>query len=399
MSDSMSRPPMLLMLARVPLTTTLCLAAVAVSAGSMFGLSTDPLVLDERAFFAQPWRLLTGILPHEAPITLVAGVFLAWTLGAPVEIVFGRRLWLSVVLFGVVASSSAEHGLTGTRVGLAGVVFSLFAFSWVVARRAEALAGLVDRRFALLIVAWFFTGLVVAWTGDLRIAVIAQLVGALQGALLGLALTSPRSWVRTGVSLVAAAVVLVSLMIGGPLGVRLNPAGAARRGVAAGYALLTQGDATGGDLRADAALALAPCDARVLAMYVLYCGERGRLPIAREAVERAVASLEGAGEDRSQLASCLVAAGAGLLGEDEVRLEVAEGFARLAHLVEPAETEHPWMLASTCWMQRGEPAVAMMLVDRAAAVAPESREVRTLRAEFAGRSPISSGRGEASAPR
>ncbi|MCX5692014.1 MAG: rhomboid family intramembrane serine protease, partial [Planctomycetota bacterium] len=187
----MIAPAPLTVAPRYPFTAILCLAAATVSIGSMFGLSSDPFLLDDRAYWGQPWRILLTTLPHGSVMHLFFNLYWTWVLGVAIEHIFGPRLWMLVALPGAVLASSSQFAFSQTPIGLSGVVYALFTFLWVVSRRIPRLRPVIDRRTALIFAAWFFVCIALTAMNVLPIANIAHGGGALYGAMVGLALTSP----------------------------------------------------------------------------------------------------------------------------------------------------------------------------------------------------------------
>lgn len=188
--------------------------------------AVDPYVLDQRAFWAEPWRILTSTVVHANLVHVGFNAWWMWILGTYVEEHFGhlRTLGLFVVL--AVGSAAAEYALSIGGVGLSGVVYGLFGFLWVLDRHLPRFRGAMDPQRTRFFVFWFFLCIVLTEFGVLAIANVAHGSGALLGALIGwtYALSGPRRWG-------AAAGIVLTLALAGlgasELRASINPRAAA----------------------------------------------------------------------------------------------------------------------------------------------------------------------------
>ncbi len=187
---------------------------------AMFGSTIDPFVLDDRAFWMQPWRLFTTALPHGGPAHLIFNLFWCWALGAYIEHFFGRVAWLWIVIVSAVASAAAQYAFTIGGIGLSGIVYGMWAALWAVGKVNPRYRGIIDRRTSGVFVAWFFVCIVTTWMGWMRVANISHGVGAIVGGLIGAAIGTapPRriifaslAAVLTGLSLAGASVWRIQL--------------------------------------------------------------------------------------------------------------------------------------------------------------------------------------------
>lgn len=191
----MIRPAPLSLATTYVMTATLCGAAVLVALGSLAMGAGEPFVLDGRAFWAEPWRMLTTILPHGNPAHLIFNLYWAWTLGVAVEHLFGKQLWVLLVVLAAVASSTAEYAFTASPIGLSGVVYALFGFLWVVSYRVPRMKGMLDRLTVKVFLGWFVVCIVLTELNLMNVANIAHGVGGVIGAGVALSVTS-RGWRR-----------------------------------------------------------------------------------------------------------------------------------------------------------------------------------------------------------
>ena len=186
----MRRPPPAGELPTFPVTGGLALLAIAVTALAWREpAGVERLVMSREAFRGEPWRLVTGILPHADVFHIAFNVYWLWVFGTEVEQRFGAlRMALLVVLLAVI-SSAAEYALFAGGVGLSGVGYGLFGLAWVRARRDPRSADLVDRSTVVLFLIWFVLCVVLTAAGTWRVGNTAHGAGLVAGALVGFALT------------------------------------------------------------------------------------------------------------------------------------------------------------------------------------------------------------------
>lgn len=149
--------------------------------------SVDPFVLDQRAFWAEPWRLLTSTVVHANLLHVGFNVWWMWLLGTYVESAFGHLRALGLMFVLAIGSAAAEYALSVGGVGLSGVVYGLFGLLWVLNRYVPRHRGAMDPQRARFFVFWFFLCIVLTQFDVLQIANVAHGSGAVLGGLLGLA--------------------------------------------------------------------------------------------------------------------------------------------------------------------------------------------------------------------
>ena len=188
--------------------------------------SVDPFILDERAFWAEPWRLLTSAVVHANFLHVGFNVWWMWLLGTYVEANFGHLRTLGLMLVLALGSAAAEYALSVGGVGLSGVVYGLFGFLWALDRYVPRHHGAMDRQRTRFFVFWFFLCIVLTHFDLLRIANVAHGMGAVLGGLAG----AVYGW-RGGKRYAAAAgfVAAVGLSVVGATELRtqINPSAAA----------------------------------------------------------------------------------------------------------------------------------------------------------------------------
>lgn len=185
-------------LPRLPAIGGTCLIALGI-----FALASpeqvDPLSLDLRAFWAEPWRLLTSVLLHagqlqsdrafEGLLHVGFNCYWLWKLGTAVEQRFGHLRTLALLVLFAIGGSLLEYAFTGPAVGLSGVVYGLVALIWTLGRKEPSWRLILDKRTAQFFVFWFGFCVIATVTDAMPIANFAHAGGALFGGLVGLAIT------------------------------------------------------------------------------------------------------------------------------------------------------------------------------------------------------------------
>lgn len=196
----------------------------------------EPYVLDERAFWAEPWRLLTSTVVHHDLLHVGFNVWWMWILGTYVEASFGHLRTLALAAVLAAGSAAAEYALSVGGVGLSGVVYGLFGLLWVLDRHVPAHRGAMDPGRTRFFVFWFFLCIVLTQFDLLRVANVAHGAGALLGALIGWAhaLSGARRYAAAaGLVLTLAASLLGATQLRGMINPRAAAASAFDRGIAA----------------------------------------------------------------------------------------------------------------------------------------------------------------------
>lgn len=175
---------------RYPITTILCVGAVAAFAAQLSGRSVDHMVLSSPLLFSEPWRLLTTIFPHGNIVHILFNLLWTWQLGRVLEARLGSPGMVVLALVTALSASALQVVFGGRPVGLSGVVYGLAAYAWMRGRKDPAYAGIIDDSTRNLLVAWFFICIGLTWIGAMNVANAAHA----GGALIGLALGTGRPW-------------------------------------------------------------------------------------------------------------------------------------------------------------------------------------------------------------
>jgi GlpG protein len=149
----------------------------------------------------QFWRVFTPAFLHGSVWHLALNMVMFYRFAASIEHRRGTwRLGL-LILFTAVVSNLAqaaipnEWGGTANFVGLSGVVFGLFGYTWMKSRYQPQLGLFIDRYNTGILLGYLVLGFVGVFNvGNMRIANWAHGVGFLAGVVVGLA---PVLWRRT----------------------------------------------------------------------------------------------------------------------------------------------------------------------------------------------------------
>ena len=194
-----------------PVTTSVAALAIAITGMWWLGRDIDGLILNGQVWAKlQLWRALTSTLPHVNLFHLAFNLYWFWTFGTLVEREFGHFKYTLMLLLLAFAPMLAEFTFFSGGVGLSGVGYGLWGMLWVLEKRDERFAGAVDYQTSQMFIVWFFLCIVLTATHVMPVANVAHGVGAVMGALLGLAASSDEAvkWKgRVGL----AAVVLLTL--------------------------------------------------------------------------------------------------------------------------------------------------------------------------------------------
>lgn len=172
-----------------PITVGVALLAIGATLLYWSGRNMAAMMVTERAFFAQPWRLLTSTLLHGDAFHLTFNVYWLWVFGSLLESELGAAWLLGLMVAFAGISGAAQFALDGAGIGLSGVGYGLLGFLWGAERRDARFAGAMDRKTTQLFAAWFVLCIVLTWAKVWQIANVAHGVGALAGVMASVAIT------------------------------------------------------------------------------------------------------------------------------------------------------------------------------------------------------------------
>jgi membrane associated rhomboid family serine protease len=194
-------------------TAGICVLACGVTLMAWMGKDVSPLYLTHAAFFRQPWRILTCVLPHANPRTdgfvalfhILFNVTMILRFGRVIEERYGALL--TALFYVVVAAGSgvAQYVFDAGGIGLSGVGYGVFGFLWVAGRRSREFEGSMDYGTELTFVGWFFFCVVASHAGVLRIGNVAHGTGALLGGLIAIFATAKSAGARVASAAAVAA--------------------------------------------------------------------------------------------------------------------------------------------------------------------------------------------------
>jgi membrane associated rhomboid family serine protease len=193
--------------------------ALFVGIAKISGRDTSKPMMDVRAFNGEPWRVLTTALPHADILHLAFNLGWLWAFGAALEQRYGSArliLWFALLEGG---ATLAEYALSGSGIGLSGIVYGLFGMLLILHRRDPELSDTMNVRTAQLFIAWFFFCIAATVLDLLPVGNVAHGMGALLGVLLGLVVGSrERRRIKPTLLLSATLVMcLVGATVGRPL--------------------------------------------------------------------------------------------------------------------------------------------------------------------------------------
>lgn len=203
----MRAPPGLGQATKYPVTVGVGLLAAVVTIAYWGGRDITPLLMSHRTFWT---GLVTSVLPHADIFHLGFNLYWLWVFGTFIEERIGRLAMVGLILFLAVGTSAAEYAVFEGGIGLSGVGYGLFGMLFVLERRDPRFAGGMDSGTVKLFIAWFFLCIALTVTHVWRIGNVAHGSGAVLGALVGLAIASPRVasralWSRPALGLAFAA--------------------------------------------------------------------------------------------------------------------------------------------------------------------------------------------------
>lgn len=149
---------------------------------------TDPLsTANGKGFpWQEPWRIITPVFLHFGTIHLLFNMLMLISLGTKVERALGPARYGALLFYLAVASNLTQGLMVPGSLfgGMSGVVYGIFAFSWIQMSRAPGRGLAIDGLTAILMMGWFFAGFLNAM-GGASMANHAHAGGLLAGLLAG----------------------------------------------------------------------------------------------------------------------------------------------------------------------------------------------------------------------
>jgi membrane associated rhomboid family serine protease len=206
------RPPPITEFIAYPITAGIGLLAVGVTALAYFGdRSIEGLMMSSRAFYGEPWRLVSSALPHGGLIHLAFNVYWLWVFGSLLEETLGHIRTLGLILLFAAGSAAAEYAIFEGGIGLSGVGYGLVGMLYVLSRKDRRFFDAVDASTVQLFAVWFFLCIGATIANVMRIANVAHGIGAVLGVLTGYAIAE-RGGKRTAAIAGLVGVVALSMV-------------------------------------------------------------------------------------------------------------------------------------------------------------------------------------------
>lgn len=178
-----------------PVTAIFCLMSIAAT-GFYFTGAYDvmPLILNFQ-YWNEPWRVVTTTWLHGDILHILFNLMWTWQLGTFLEARAGtlKTLFFYILWGGGAGLAQLAMGTPG--IGLSGIGYGLVTFLWIAGERNPRYR-IIDRNTLLSFAVWFGIALVASWTGLMRVANTAHLMGAVLGAISAYAVAGRQSWQR-----------------------------------------------------------------------------------------------------------------------------------------------------------------------------------------------------------
>jgi GlpG protein len=144
----------------------------------------------------QIWRLVTPVFLHGGLPHLVFNMLCLYALGGQIEVRLGSRLLAVVALASAMAANLGQLSFTGPSfVGMSGVVYGLFGFSWIRMIVAPGDGLRISRETIGILIGWLVLGFVGVLDRALGISIgnESHLFGMVMGIVLALVMPRRRS--------------------------------------------------------------------------------------------------------------------------------------------------------------------------------------------------------------
>ncbi|HEV2694896.1 MAG TPA: rhomboid family intramembrane serine protease [Verrucomicrobiae bacterium] len=206
----MLRPTSLKEIPHYPVTASVSVAAIAVTIMWWTGQNVDAFFMDGQVWAKwELWRALSSTLPHVNFFHLAFNLYWFWIFGTLMERVFGHFRFAGLIVLLALGSMLAEFALSSGGVGLSGVGYGLWGMLWVLEKRDARFHDAVDEQTSRMFIGWFVLCIVLTVINVMPVANIAHGVGAVMGALLGLAISGKGSVKQTSRAGLAALLVFI----------------------------------------------------------------------------------------------------------------------------------------------------------------------------------------------
>jgi membrane associated rhomboid family serine protease len=182
-----------------PMFTYAALAAFVAFFGAQYSGTADL-----SKFYSFPWRVADGEYWRLITCTFLHGGVLHIVFNLALFLRFSPVLdnwlgpWFALAFYAVVAASSSAAQLLVSAspwglVGASGVVYGLFGFLWVMSRRRDDAASVVNQHMVETLIVWLVICAVVNYFGG-NIGNTAHAMGLLVGWMVGQTFVARRQW-------------------------------------------------------------------------------------------------------------------------------------------------------------------------------------------------------------
>jgi membrane associated rhomboid family serine protease len=185
----MSSAPEIASWKKCPVTASIALLSVGLSLLWWSGRDMSALFCSFEVSQGQVYRLLTSTLLHLNFLHLAFDVYWFWVFGSRVELVFGHWRAAAIYILLGATSSAAQYALSNGGVGLSGIGYGLFGLVWMLGKRDNRFANVINQQIVGLFLAWFVICIVTTKTGMMQVGNFAHGAGLIMGVLLGLSLS------------------------------------------------------------------------------------------------------------------------------------------------------------------------------------------------------------------
>ncbi len=132
------------------------------------------------------WGILSNQLVHIDVIHWFFNMYCVFLIGRPLEIIYGKKLYLLLILFSGLAASLAQTLLSvSTGIGFSGIVFGFVGFELVRYIPPDAGRHILNKRNIIFLNIWLFACLVLTKLNILNIGNAAHFGGMAGGILIG----------------------------------------------------------------------------------------------------------------------------------------------------------------------------------------------------------------------
>lgn len=170
-------------------TITLIVVATVLSVQEFQGADFTVLHTHYESLPQEPWRYLSSAVLHGGWLHLGMNAMWLLRLGIVAEALLGLYAYSVLAVVLGAASIASQWALSGSCVGLSGIVYGIFGLLWALDRWHPRCRGVIDKGTTEAFAAWFLICLMITWAGMMPIGNTAHAAGFFIGALSGWSLS------------------------------------------------------------------------------------------------------------------------------------------------------------------------------------------------------------------